>query len=100
MDPVSAMVLTAAGGAIAGGGALYSGQAQSNQNTYLAGVARANQTIAAQNANWETQSGEGEAQQAGLRAEDERAHSKVAAAGGNIDVTRGTPALIGQSITE
>ncbi len=104
-DPISAMAIGsmavgAAGSVIQGMGAKSSADAQSAMYTYQAGVARANQTIADQNAKWETQSGEVEAQQAGLRAEDERSKSTVAAAAGNIDVTTGSPVQVGKSITE
>lgn len=97
---IGGMVATAAGGIIQGFGAGYQGQAQSNMYTYQAGVAQANQQIAAQNENWEFASGEVEAQQSGLKTEAERAGTKVAEAAGNIDVTRGTPVQVGKSITE
>ena len=103
-DPVTlaagSMAIGVAGSVIQGLGAKSSADSQSAMFTYQAGVARANQTIAAQNAKWETQSGEVEAQQAGLRAEDERSKSTVAAAAGNIDVTTGSPVQVGKSITE
>ena len=103
-DPVTlaagSMAVGAAGSVIQGLGAKSSADAQSAMFTYQAGVARANQVIADQNSKWETQSGEVEAQQAGLRAEDERSKSTVAAAAGNINVTTGSPVQVGKSITE
>ncbi len=94
------VVGTASGAILQGMGAEQQAGAQASQYQYQAGVARANELIADQNSKWETQSGEVEAQQAGLRAEDERSKSTVAAAAGNIDVTTGSPVQVGKSITE
>jgi hypothetical protein len=103
-DPITlaagSMAIGAVGSVIQGFGASQQAGAQSGMFAYQAGVARANQTIADQNAKWESQSGEVEAQQAGLRAEDERSKSTVAAAAGNIDVTTGSSVQVGKSITE
>lgn len=97
---IAGMAASAAGGVISGLGAKYQGEAESNKYQYLAGVAQANEKIAAQNASWETMSGEVEAQQAGLKSAAERGASKVAAAAGNISTTTGSSAEIGKSITE
>lgn len=70
-DPVTlatiAIVGSAASSAVAAGGAIYSGYAQSSMYKYQAGVANVNAKIAKQNAEYSRSIGEFKAEQSGMK---------------------------------
>jgi hypothetical protein len=81
----------AAGGGILGAfGALTSGVANKNMDNYQSGVARLNQQIAQQNAEFATQTGEQQALQSGLKSRQQAGQIKVAQASSGFDVRSGS----------
>ena len=72
-------------------GSAYQGQALSNMYTYQAGIAKMNQQIATQNANYDVQAGEVEAQGSGLQTAFQVGQTKVGEAAGNINPNTGSP---------
>ena len=103
-DPVSLAVIgmgaAAAGGGVSALGSLFSGQAQSNMYNYQAGVALANAKVAKQDAQYALDSGEVEAQQAGMRGRFQQGATKVGIASGNIDTSTGSGSQVLKSETE
>src|SRR6266852_6470344 len=71
IDPISigltATAISSIGSAVAAGGSIFGGIAAYNQGKYQAGVAEMNAQIAEQNANYERQIGEVQAQQSGMK---------------------------------
>ena len=103
-DPVSLAVIGMAAGAAGGGvsalGSLFSGQAQKKMYDYQAGVALANAKVAKQDAQYALDSGEVEAQQAGMRGRFQQGATKVGIASGNIDTSTGSGSQVLKSETE
>lgn len=85
----------AAGGSILSAfGSLSSGVANSNMYAYQAGVAKLNQQIDTQNAEFAQQTGEQQARQFGFSASGKQGQIKVAQASGNFDVRSGSNAQV------
>lgn len=81
----------AAGGSILSAfGSLSSGVANSNMYNYQSGVAKLNQQIDTQNAEFARQTGEQQARQFGFKAAAQMGAIKVAQASGNFDVRSGS----------
>lgn len=94
----------AAGAGIVGTGVkafgdYFSGQAQSNQFQYQAGVARANAILAKQDAIYATRVGEVEAQQQGMRGRAIVGRTTVGYGAGNISTATGSPSRVLSSET-
>src|SRR6266446_6811854 len=87
-DPVTLAGMAAtAGGAIVGAiGSSYKGQAESNMYNYQAGVAQVNEQIAKQNAAYEKELGETQAQEAGMKTRAEMGQIKAAQGASGLDV--------------
>ena len=104
-DPISlvaaiGMGASAAGGGVSALGSLFSGQAQKKMYDYQAGVALANAKVAKQDAQYALDSGEVEAQQAGMRGRFQQGATKVGIASGNIDTSTGSGSQVLKSETE
>lgn len=103
-DPITlagvGMAATAGGGVMGAIGSIMGGDAQANMYKYQAGVAKVNQQIAAQNAEWALKSGDVEAQQAGLKARYEIGTAKTEQAASGFDVNAGSAKLTRQSMQE
>jgi hypothetical protein len=82
--------LAGAAVAVSAYSAYSSGQAQSANAAYQAQVAKNNQTIANQNANYTIQAGQAEATQASLKGRAQSASIKAAQAANGIDVNSGS----------
>jgi len=81
------------GGAITGAvGAGETASAQASMYQYKAGLALMNQRINKQNAQWARQSGDINAEEAGLKAGQDIANTKVVQSGSGVDVNTGTAA--------
>lgn len=98
-DPVSAMavggmVSTAAGGILGAFGAQEQGEAQSKMYQYQAGVARINQKIAEQNADYARAAGEVEAQKSGMETRARVGQIRAAQGASNLDVNTGSAAAV------
>ena len=96
--------MTVAGGMAAadaqrqGGQADYqAGLAEQRKAQYQAQVAKVNQKIAKQNADYEIKVGESEAQKVGLAGQQVIAQQKVSQAAGNLDTNIGSPAQVRDS---
>lgn len=85
---------TIGAGAIGAFGALFAGQAQSKMYQYQAGIANINSQVAKQDAIYAQQTGEVEAQQAGLRTAQQVGQTKAAYGAGNISVAGGSAAKV------
>lgn len=83
---------TALGAMTQAAGHEFQGEAQSNQFKYQGQVARINQDIAKQNADYARKIGEVEAQQGGLRARYNIGQTRAAKAAGNLDIGFGSAA--------
>ena len=90
----------ALGGITSAIGNLFSGQAQKKMYDYQAGVALANAKVAKQDAQYALDSGEVEAQQAGMRGRFQQGATKVGIASGNIDTSTGSGGKVLASETE
>ena len=90
----------ALGGITSAIGSIFSGKAQSNMYNYQAGVALANAKVAKQDAQYALDSGEVEAQQAGMRGRFQQGATKVGIASGNIDTSTGSGSQVLKSETE
>ena len=94
MDPkgiaTAGMGATAGGGILSAFGALSSGVANSNMFGYQSAVAKLNQTIDNQNAEFAIQTGEQQATQAGLKAGQQAGQIKVAQASSGFDIRSGS----------
>ncbi len=95
----ASMGAQAAGTGIKAFGDWFSGQAQSNQFQYQAGVAAANAQLARQDAIYETRMGEVKAQQVGMRGRAEVGRTRVGYGAGNISTATGSPANVLRSET-
>jgi hypothetical protein len=84
------MGATAGGSILSAFGALSSGVANSNMYNYQSGVAKLNQQIDTQNAEFARQTGEQQARQFGFKASAQMGAIKVAQASGNFDVRSGS----------
>ncbi len=95
-DPVSMFAVgsSVAGTAIKAYGDWFAGDAQAKQAQYQAELARVNARLAKQDAIYETQRGEVQAQQVGLKERARVGATKVAFGAGNIDVATGSPAKV------
>ena len=91
---------TAAGGVVGAIGSLLSGEAGSSMYKYQAGVAKINQQIAKQNADWDRKAGEVEAQEAGMKTRAEVGQTKAVQGASGLDVNSGTNVAVRQSETE
>lgn len=85
---------TAGGSILSAFGSLSSGIANSNMYNYQAGVAKLNQQIDAQNAEFAVQTGEQTAQQFGFKAAAQMGQIKVAQASAGFDVRGGSDAQV------
>jgi len=95
-DPQSAgyagMFTTMAGGLQSAIGGIMGGQAQQAMYNYQAGIARLNQTIAYQNANYARQVGELQAQRAGMTQAQQQGQTVAALASHGLDIRSGSAA--------
>lgn len=91
------MGTTALGGAVSTVGKLMGGASQSSMYKYQQGVARVNQQIAKQNADYARYTGEFEAQRAGMKGRYERASTAVVQSGRGIDIHSGSPLSVRES---
>ena len=100
-DPISmaTMGVTAAGGILGAFGAAQKDEATAAMYTYKAGVAQANQQIAAQNAGYELQRGAVQEEFAGLRGAQTMGQMRVAQAESGLDIHGGSAALTRASQT-
>lgn len=80
------LVSTAAGAATQAEGAAYTGSANAAMYNYQAGVARANATLAQQDAAYALQSGEVNAQEIGLKGRAQVSATRAGIAAGNISL--------------
>jgi len=88
-----------AGGSILGAiGSAQKGQAEANMYQYQAGVAKVNEQIATQNAEWERAAGEVEAQQIGLKGRAEVGGARAQQGGSGFDVNSGSNLLVRESM--
>lgn len=83
-----------AGGIVGGIGDLIGGQSTQSMYNYKAAVAQMNANIAKQNANYEIETGETQAEQQGLKTRATVGATKVALASGNISTSSGTAAKV------
>lgn len=91
-------LLSSVAGAITGAvGSVYQGSANAAMYTYQAGVAQINSVLAKQDANWAIESGNVEAQQAGMKAREQIGLTRVAQGAGNIDVNTGSARAVTNS---
>jgi hypothetical protein len=93
-DP-STLAMASMGGTVAGSllsafGSSYKGQAQANMYDYQAGVAKINQQINLQNADYERNVGEVEAQESGMKTRAQVGATVAAQASSGLDVNRGS----------
>jgi hypothetical protein len=90
--PVAAVGLGAAGlgSVLSAFGAFQGGQASAAEANYQAGVAKMNQDIATQNANYATYAGEVQAQQQGIKTSQMIATTKAEQGAGGLDVSSGS----------
>lgn len=84
------MLTSALGGVIGAGGALESGQAQSQMYNYQAGMAQMNAKIAKQNADYAINVGEHQAENYGLQAGQRMGQIKSAQGASGLDVNSGS----------
>lgn len=78
-------------------GASTSGEANAQMYSYQAGVARINQQIAKQNADYSRATGEVEAQASGIKSRQQIGQIKTAQAASGLDVNRGSAAIVRES---
>lgn len=90
----------AAGSIVGAIGSIWQGQAQSQMYNYQAGIAKVNQQIEQQNANYALQVGEVAAQQSGLQTKAVVSGTKAAQGASNIDVNSGSTTAVRSSETE
>jgi hypothetical protein len=76
---------------------MYQGQAQSNMYNYQAAVAKMNQKVAQQNAEWEEGTGEVMAQEQGMKTRQVVGEERARFGAGNIDVNSGSAMQVQQS---
>jgi hypothetical protein len=97
-DPVTLSAIgigASAGGSLLGAaGNIFSGQANSSMYSYQAGVAKVNQQIALQNADYSTAVGEVQAQQSGMKTAAEIGTTKATQGASGIDVNTGSAAAV------
>src|SRR3974377_293713 len=100
-DPMTIATLgvTAAGAGVSAFGAAKKDEATAAMYTYKAGVAQANQQIAAQNAGYELQRGAVQEEFAGLRGAQTMGQMRVAQAESGLDIHGGSAALTRASQT-
>ena len=100
-DPITlaTMGVAAAGGIVSAFGAAQKDEATAAMYTYKAGVAQANQQIAAQNAGYELQRGAVQEEFAGLRGAQTMGQMRVAQASSGLDIHGGSAALTRASQT-
>ena len=98
--PTAALAVAGAGAATSAVGTITGGIAQKEQADYQAQVARNNQTIALQNANYASEAGAVQAENVGLKAAGELGQVKAAQAAGGIDVNSGSAVDVQQSQRE
>ena len=94
---VGTMAATAAGSIMGAIGSVQKGQAESNMYKYQAGVAKVNQQMAEQNAEWEEAAGRVESQQIGLQGRDAMGKIRVAQAASGLDINTGSAAAVQKS---
>lgn len=92
-----ATALAAIGTGISAIGAISAGNAAASQAEYAAQVAKNNQTIAAQNANYAAAAGETKAYNEGLRERQAAGRIRAAIAASGIDVNSGSAAKVQES---
>lgn len=93
------MVSTIMGSITQAAGAKYTGEANAKMYEYQAGVARVNQQVAKQNADYERAVGEVKAQGSGLHTRYMVGQEKVVQAASGLDVTKGTSTMVRASQT-
>lgn len=94
-------LVASAGGAITSAiGSVFQGQAQAAQYNYQAGVARVNQTLAQQDANYALAAGEVEAQQQGMKTRAEVGLTRAVQGASNVDVNTGSSSQVVKSEIE
>lgn len=91
-------VIGAVGSVFQGEGQAQQYEAQGRSLRYQAGVARMNRDIAQQNAAYEREAGEIEAQQSGMKTRAQVGQVKAVQAGSGIDVNRGSPVAVRESM--
>ncbi len=92
--------LQAAGHIVQGIGAKQSADAQAAAYTYKAGVAKLNQQINKQNANWAIEAGEAQAVTSGMKSKQQIGETKVVQAASGFDVNSGTAAQVRRDQTD
>lgn len=104
MDPITigtiatiSMVTTAAASAVSAAGQMYQGEAQAQAARYKAGVAKVNEQIAKQNAEYSLQAGEYEAFRQGQKTRYQVGQIKAMQAGRGLDVRGGSTAAVRES---
>lgn len=88
---------TAGGGILSAFGSVSSGIANKNMYDYQASIARLNQQIDTQNAEFATQTGEQQATISGMKTGQQIAQTKVAQASSGFDVNSGSNAQVRES---
>lgn len=88
---------TAGGGILSAFGALSSGIANKETFDYQASIARLNQQLDKQNADWARETGEQTAGQFGLKAGQEMGHIKTGQAASGLDIRSGSAAEVRSS---
>lgn len=94
------MGMNAAGGLLSGLGAKEEADANAAAYRYKAGIAMLNKQINEQNASWALQSGGIQSMEAGLKARQEIANTKVQQAASNLDVNSGSAKAVRDTQTE
>ena len=103
-DPVTltgiSIGATALGGLTKAFGDITSGNAQSAMYKYQSGIALMNQQINKQNADYERQVGEVQAQQSGIKTREQIGTIKSVQSGSNVDINSGSAAGVRESQSE
>lgn len=97
---IAGMAGSAVGGLLGAFGSVYKGQAQANMYNYQAGIAQMNQQISLQNADYERNVGEVQAQESGMKTRAQVGQTEAAQAGSGLDVNRGSAAAVRSSEIE
>jgi hypothetical protein len=91
---------TGIGGVVSGIGSMISGNANAAAYQYKAGVALLNKQINLQNANWSLESGDIKGEEAGLKAGQDQAKTKVMQAASGLDVNSGSNVAVRDTQTK
>ncbi len=104
MDPVTlaaiSLAATAAGGAASATGSIMSGQANAKSYQYQAGIAKMNEQVAKQDADYSRAVGETEAQKSGMATRFTLGKIKAAQSGSGLDINTGSAKAVQESEQE